>query len=103
VPFVDDGVGGVVARWTLGDTTSLWIAGKFGGVRIRQANEQPVTSIADARPEVTVEGAPRTVRLLDEPSVPIHYEASDYHGLREVDLVLRAGRREERRVLSRPP
>jgi hypothetical protein len=102
VRFVDDGAGGLVARWTLGDTTSLWIAANFGGVRIRQINEQPVTSIADTRPLVIVEGAPRTVRLLDEPSIPIHYEATDDHGLRQVDLVLRAGTREERRVLSRP-
>lgn len=102
VPFLDDGGGGVVARWTLGDTTSLRIAAVFGAVRIRQADEQPVTSIPDALPKVDVEGAPRTARLLDEPSVSIRYEATDDHGLREVDLVLRAGTREERRVLSRP-
>src|SRR6185369_12831622 len=63
---------------------------------------QPVMSIPDQAPRVTVEGAPRTVKLLDEPSIPIHYEATDDHGLREVDLVLRAGTREERRVLSHP-
>ncbi len=49
-----------------------------------------------------VEKALRTVRILEEPSVPIHYEAVDDHGLREVDLVLRSGAREERRVLARP-
>jgi hypothetical protein len=102
VRFVDDGAGGLVARWTLGDTTSLWVAANFGGVRIRQVDAQPVTSIADARPVVIVEGAPRTVRLLDEPSIPIHYQATDDHGLREINLVLRAGTREERRVLARP-
>ena len=107
VPFVDDGAGLVVARWTLADTTTLWIAAEFGdpargGVRVRQPDEQRVVSIPDLAPRVTVEGAPRTVRLLDEPSIPIHYEATDDHGLREVDLVLRAGAREERRVLSHP-
>jgi uncharacterized membrane protein YgcG len=102
VPFLDDGAGGVVARWTLGDTTSLRVAAVFGAVRIRQADQQPVTSIPDALPKVDVEGAPRTARLLDEPSISIRYEATDDHGLREVDLVLRAGTREERRVLSRP-
>src|SRR5581483_5814210 len=59
-------------------------------------------SIADRAPVVRVDGAPRTTHLLDEPSVAIHYEATDDHGLREVDLVLRAGTKEERRVLSRP-
>ncbi|MFO0756586.1 MAG: DUF4175 family protein [Byssovorax sp.] len=101
-PFVEDGSGSAVARFTLGDTTTLFIAARFGDVRIRQSDEQPMASIPDALPEVKVEGAPRTVRLLDEPSVPVHYEAYDDHGLREVHLVLRAGTREERRVLSHP-
>jgi hypothetical protein len=107
VPFVDDGAGHVVARWTLGDSTRLFIAAQFGnpkngGVRVRQVDEQPIVSIADEVPKVKVEGAPRTVRLLDEPNIPIHYEATDDHGLREVDLVLRAGTKEDRRVLSHP-
>jgi hypothetical protein len=107
-PFVDDGAGHVVARWTVAESTTLWIAAEFGapsargGVRVRQADEQVIRSIPDEAPRVTVEGAPRTVRLLDEPSIPVHYEATDDHGLREVDLVLRAGGREERRVLSHP-
>jgi hypothetical protein len=102
VPFIDDGGGGLIARWTLGGNTTLWVAANFGGVRIRQASEQVVSSIPDQVPVVRVDGAPRTARLLDEPSIPIHYEATDDHGLREVDLVLRAGTREERRVLSHP-
>jgi hypothetical protein len=102
VPFVDDGAGGLVARWTVADSTTLWVAARLGEVRVRQSDEQAVTSIADETPRVVVEGAPRTVRLLDEPSIPVHYEATDDHGLREVDLVLRAGPREERRVLSHP-
>src|SRR6202035_1372543 len=32
--------------------------------------------------------------------LPIKYEATDDHGLREVHLVLRSGTREERRVLA---
>lgn len=103
VPFTDDGAGGVVARWTLGESATLAVAARFGGVVIRQPDEQRVGSIPDEAPRVTLEGAPRTARLLDEPSVPLRYEVSDDHGLREVALVLRAGPREERRVLSRPP
>jgi len=102
VPFVDDGAGGLIARWVVHGSTTLQVAAVFGDVRVRQADEQPVVSIPDEVPTVTVEGAPRTVRLLDEPGISIHYEATDDHGLREVDLVLRAGTREERRVLSHP-
>lgn len=101
-PFVDDGSGALVARWTLGDKTSLHVAARFGAVRIAQADEQPIVSIPDELPTVRVEKAPRTVRILEEPSLAIHYEAVDDHGLREVDLVLRSGTHEERRVLSRP-
>src|SRR5262249_39489485 len=92
----------VVARWTLGDTVTLFVAARFGAVRVRQSDEQVVLSIPDEAPQVKIEGAPRTVHLLEEPSIAIHYEATDDHGLREVDLVLRSGMREERRLLSRP-
>jgi hypothetical protein len=102
VPFVEDGLGGVVARWTLGDSTTLRIAARFGEVRVRQVDEQRIVSIPDDPPRATLEGAPRTVKLLDEPSIALRYEVTDDHGLREVNLVLRSGIREERRVLSRP-
>ena len=49
----------------------------IGDVRIRQADEQPVTSIPDEAPEVKLEGAPRTVRMLEEPEVLLSWEASD--------------------------
>ena len=102
VPFVDDGANGLIARWTVNETTDVRIAARFGSVRIRQLDRQSVTSIPDEAPVVVVKGAPRTVELLHEPSVPIHYEVTDDHGLREVNLVLRSGPREERRVLSKP-
>src|SRR6185295_5065494 len=52
VPFVDDGSGAAVARWTLGDTATLFIAARFGAVRVRQADEQRVVSIPDEVPRV---------------------------------------------------
>src|SRR5262249_27362316 len=64
VPFIDDGSGGLIARWTLAGDTTLSVAANFGGVRIRQPSEQVVNSIPDQVPVVKVEGAPRTVRLL---------------------------------------
>lgn len=102
VPFAFDGAGGVVARWELAESVDLRVAAKFGSVRIEQDDVQHVTSIPDAAPRVVVEGAPKTVRMLEEPEVLISYEASDDHGLRQVDLVYRSGGRETRRVLSRP-
>ena len=58
--------------------------------------------IMDEPPKVTLDGAPREVRLAEvNEAIAIHYEATDDHGLRDVELVLRAGNREERRELAR--
>jgi hypothetical protein len=102
VPFIEDGKGMLLARWTLGDTTELRVAARFGGVRISQRDTLTVDSIADLSPVVLLEGAPKTVRLVDTPSVSLKYEATDDHGLREIALVLRSGPNEERRTLSKP-
>ena len=106
VPFVDDGSGHVVARWPLAETVKLKIVARFGEVAIPEAEATPVESISDLAPVVLLEGAPKQIRLAADDQaqnadVPIHYEATDDHGLREVHLVLRAGTREERRVLAR--
>jgi hypothetical protein len=102
VPFVEDGAGAVVARWRLADTTTLRVVARFGAVAIEQTDRLPLRSIPDAAPIVALDSAPRQVRLVDEvEDIPIRYRATDDHGLREVQLVLRSGSREERRVLSR--
>lgn len=104
VPFVDDGTGAVVARWPLSETAALRVVARFGDVVIEEPASTRVTSIPDAAPVVTLEGAPRTISLArdaDSTEIPIRYHVEDDHGLREVHLVLRAGAREERRVLSR--
>lgn len=100
IPFVDDAQGGMVARFTLGESTRLGISARFGGVRIPQRGSFELVSIPDLTPEVVLEGAPRTARLLDEPEIVVSYEVRDDHGLREIHLVLRAGNREDRRVLA---
>lgn len=103
VPFVDDGAGGVIARWPLQESVSLGVSARFGDVVIHEPESTRVTSISDEPPKVTLEGAPRTVVIAtaeDDGTIPIHYQAEDDHGLREVQLVLRSGTREERRVLA---
>jgi hypothetical protein len=77
------------------------VAARFGDVRIEELDSIPVRVVADAIPDVTVEGAPKTIELKDVENIEIRYEAADDHGLREIDVVLRAGGREDRRVLAR--
>jgi hypothetical protein len=101
IPFVEDGSGKVAARWPLREGVTLDIAARLGDVRIRQGEPVRLISVPDRPPEVVVEGTPRTVKILEESEIPILYRATDDHGLREIDLVLRAGPREERRVLAR--
>ena len=104
VPFVDDGTGQVVARWPLAETVKLRVVARFGNVVIPDAQEASITSIPDRAPDVVLEGAPKRIVLAgeeDASEIPIHYEATDDHGLREIHLVMRAAAREERRVLAR--
>lgn len=104
IPFVDDGTGAVVARFPLADTVDLRVIARFGDVLIGEPRGTKVTSIPDLPPVVELATAPRRISLTkdaDSAEIPIKYKAEDDHGLREVHLVLRAGIREERRVLSR--
>ena len=81
---------------------TLRIVARFGDVVIREPEVLFLESIPDAAPVVTLEGAPRQVLLVEQSEdIPVRYEATDDHGLREVHLVLRSGVREERRVLAR--
>lgn len=101
VPFVSDGTGAVAASWTLGETAGLRVAARFGEVLIEEPLELPLEAVADEPPQVHLDGAPRTVRMAESGQVVLLYTARDDHGLRQVDLVLSSGGREERRVLLR--
>ncbi|MGH3000212.1 MAG: DUF4175 family protein, partial [Gaiellaceae bacterium] len=102
VPFVEDGSGVVVARWPLTGSCTLRAVARFGDAVIPGSEALRILAIPDAAPVVTLEGAPRQVQIAHETAdIPIRYAAEDDHGLREVQLVLRSGEREDRRVLSR--
>jgi hypothetical protein len=101
VPFIDDAAGGLVARWPLTGSTRLRTAARFGSVLIFDPYAIAVKSIPDEAPVVRVEGAPKSLKLLEVPFIEVNYEASDDHGLKEVHLVLRSAGREERRMLAR--
>jgi hypothetical protein len=101
VPFVADGSGGVVARYVLNENAELKVAARFGKVLIREAEGIALEAVPDALPVVELEGAPAELDLRTFDRRELRYEARDDHGLRELDLVLRAGGREDRRSLTR--
>jgi hypothetical protein len=101
VPFVKDGGTGLVARFTLERDTELRVAARFGDVLIREGDPLRVKSVPDAVPLVLLEGAPKTLELEHLERLDLRYLAADDHGLRQIDLVLRSGGREERRVLEK--
>ncbi len=103
VPLVDDGQGSFVAHWTVMSPVRLRVRARFGDVSIEDVQALELGVIEDESPKVKLEGAPAQLSLVEPnlPSVfPLRYRASDDHGLRDVELVLRAGTREVRRSLS---
>jgi hypothetical protein len=100
-PFAPDGAGGIVARITVRSDAALRVAARFGDVLIDDEESLEIKMVADAMPSVELEGAPRTVRLAEVSRIDLRWAARDDHGLREVDLVMRSGVREERRVIGR--
>lgn len=101
VAFRDDGDGELTARWTVTDDVLLQVAARFGDVLIPEPVPLEIHAIPDHAPHVQLQGAPDTIRLLDQPQIAIHWQATDDHGLREVALVLRSGEQEIRRKLSK--
>lgn len=101
VPFVSDGSGGLVARWTLTETSQLQVAARFGAVLIPEPEALRVEALRDRAPVVELEDAPSQVELKKLERLELRYAALDDHGLTQVDLVLRSGDREDRRTLAK--
>ena len=101
VPLVSDGSGGMVAHWTVMSDAELRVSARFGDVMIPGAEPVAVVAIEDQAPNVELEGAPTRLRLAEVTELNLVWRATDDHGLRQVDLVMRSGGRQERRVLER--
>ncbi len=101
VPLVSDGQGGLVAHWTLAGPTELRVAAQLGDVKVFDPFRRAIASVEDREPIVVLTDAPGTVELLGMDRLELRFVASDDYGLEQVDLVLRSGRREERRQLAK--
>lgn len=101
VDFVQSADGELVAHWTLTRSERLGIAARFGPTMVEQEDAVVIDAEPDQRPVVSLENEGQTVRLGRVPRVELNYRASDDHGLRQIDLVLRSAEREDRRTLMR--
>ncbi len=102
VAFLDDGSGGMVAHWSVERSGRLRVRARFGGVVIEEPTGWELNAVQDQTPRVELDGAPGTIEIAKaEGVVPLKYDAFDDHGLKEIQLVLRVGAREERRVLAK--
>jgi hypothetical protein len=100
VPFVSDGEGGLVAHYAVEDDATLVVAARFGDVLITEPQALRIIALPDETPRVILEDAPQTIKLRDLERLELRWRALDDHGISQVDLVLRSGTREERRVLA---
>lgn len=102
VPFVEDGDGQAVAHWVLDQPVELRVAARFGEVLVLDPGSVQVAAAPDRLPEVTLFAEQRDILLEQTSDVEIRFRVVDDHQVSQVDLVLRALGREERRTLDRP-
>ncbi len=101
VEFAETTDGEVVAHWTLDRSEHLTVAVRFGKVLVEQFESIVIDAEEDDPPQVALEQAGHAVRLDQVARIVLNYRASDDHGLRQIDLVLKSPDREERRTLMR--
>ncbi|MBN1612350.1 MAG: DUF4175 family protein [Polyangiaceae bacterium] len=101
VAFDDDGAGRLTAAWPASVSARLRVAARFGDVLIEEPEGLEIQVIEDTLPTVVLYDVPRTVRFGERVRQEIRYMVEDDHGLSQIDLVLRSGDREDRRVLAR--
>ncbi len=101
VALAPNGEGEVSGEWELAADASLRIAARFGDVLVFGSDALELTAIPDEPPVVSLEGAPRTLRMSEIERLELGYSVRDDYGIRQIELVLRSGSAEERRVLGR--
>ena len=99
IPFVSDGQGALVARWTAESPSSLVVAARFGDVLLYDSHETRLATLQDRAPTVRLEGAPVEYALEELESLELEFLAIDDHGLSQVDLVVISGQRSVRKEL----
>jgi Domain of unknown function (DUF4175) len=103
VSFIESG-GEVSASYVVQESVELAIYVIYGDTKIRDDRRLRIESVPDAPPKVVLLDAPKTFRIPDDftesDQVPIRYEASDDHGLREVSLVMSCEGRGERKSIA---
>jgi hypothetical protein len=99
VPFVSDGQGGLLARYSVEKSAELRIAARFGSVLVQQNPSLSLRVIVDEPPEVDLAQAPSRLDIARLTEVPLHYQVRDDHGIVFIELVLRSGAQKERRKL----
>ena len=99
IPFVSDGQGGLLARYSLDQSVGLAIASRFGSVLVFQKPTLLLRAVADEPPEVELQGAPMRIDIAQLSEVPLRYTVRDDHGVSVVELVLRSGAQQEQRKL----
>jgi hypothetical protein len=70
-------------------------------VLVHEPRKLQVVIVPDEPPKVTLQGAPQQIKLSEMQPLELQWHATDDHGLKQVDLVLRMGNREDRRSLER--
>jgi hypothetical protein len=103
VSFTESG-GEISASYVVHESVELAIYVNHGDTKIRDDRVLRIESVPDAPPKVVLLEAPKTYRIPDDfaesDQVPIRYEASDDHGLREVSLVMSCEGRAERKSIA---
>jgi len=100
VLLVDDGAGQLLAKFPCERSGRLSIVARFGEVRLSERHAIELRVIEDRPPLVELELEGDSLDLTRAERAVLGYRITDDHGVSQVELRLRAGPREERRLLA---
>jgi hypothetical protein len=102
VPFVQEGEEYLVAHWVVTTPAELRVGARFGDTLILEPGSVQIHSEVDRVPHVALLMDSRDIVLEEVQEVEVRFRVTDDYQVSQVDLVLRALGREERRTLDRP-